>query len=544
MKKFIILLYVFFKLHSLSAQNVVINEVMYDPSGSDSGYEWIELYNPNLSMVNLMNWKIQKAGTSFSNVFTFSEIMIGSGCFLLIGETNIENADIITTLGFQNGGSATDGIRLVSADELYTDTILYDSPNSNDLEDDTGNIGDIFAPDVSGGNTLARKKDGEDTDNCEIDWFECSNPTPGEQNFYPVDLAVDSLEITQFEGIYWVNIWVVNLSTEYVHNSASSVQIAVNEGFWAEFNLPEIYPGEIININIELGSFEQGIYIVGVNLNYFYDIELDNNSSNSSFLVGSSPIVFNEIMFKPEEDAPEWIELYNYSECGYYVDNFVIFDASGGEIRFSGEIESLDYLVVTENKELLLEQYPSAPVDKIITAESWTALNNTDEILELVDIYGTDYETIEYTGEDSQTDVSLERINPYLLSELCNWGYSIRGATPGQRNSIYVVYLPENVKLSVKPNPFSPTRGERTILSFKLPEKLSTVTMRVFDLKGRMIKRLVDQTPQAAEGEIIWDGKDDTKKFLPVGIYLVLMEATSLESEKVYSQTETIIIGK
>ena len=68
--------------------------------------------------------------------------------------------------------------------------------------------------------------------------------------------------------------------------------------------------------------------------------------------------------------------------------------------------------------------------------------------------------------------------------------------------------------------------------------------MRVFDLKGRMIKRLVDQTPQAAEGEIIWDGKDDTKKFLPVGIYLVLMEATSLESEKVYSQTETIIIGK
>jgi len=61
---------------SLFAQDVVINEVLYDPDGADTGYEWIELYNNSSLALNLQDWTIEKAGTSFGLVFTFPNINI------------------------------------------------------------------------------------------------------------------------------------------------------------------------------------------------------------------------------------------------------------------------------------------------------------------------------------------------------------------------------------------------------------------------------------------------------------------------------------
>jgi flagellar hook assembly protein FlgD len=63
-------------------------------------------------------------------------------------------------------------------------------------------------------------------------------------------------------------------------------------------------------------------------------------------------------------------------------------------------------------------------------------------------------------------------------------------------------------------------------------------------LKGRLVKKLVDQTLQASEGDLIWDGRDKNGKNLPVGVYILLMEATSRESEKTYRKTTTVVIGK
>ncbi|MFH1766646.1 MAG: lamin tail domain-containing protein, partial [Patescibacteria group bacterium] len=53
--------------------HLVINEVLYDPLGSDLGYEFIELYNPTNQAVDLSNWVIEVAGTSFSEATTVPE---------------------------------------------------------------------------------------------------------------------------------------------------------------------------------------------------------------------------------------------------------------------------------------------------------------------------------------------------------------------------------------------------------------------------------------------------------------------------------------
>ncbi len=58
----------FFCLHhncwAANFGDVVINEVMYNPQGSDTGNEWIEIYNTSLSDINLTDWRFYEATTN------------------------------------------------------------------------------------------------------------------------------------------------------------------------------------------------------------------------------------------------------------------------------------------------------------------------------------------------------------------------------------------------------------------------------------------------------------------------------------------------
>ncbi len=171
-------------VYTSHSRNIVINEVLYNPVGSDFNLEWIEIYNSSDKDFDVSGWKIESGGEDFYDVFTFPEnSLIQSKQFILVGEADVNNCDYYSALSFQNGGVSTDGIRLVSHDSSYTDTILYDSPNTNNLSDDISTPGNFFAVNVQNGNSLARNEDGNDTNNCEFDFFECINPTPGEPNF-------------------------------------------------------------------------------------------------------------------------------------------------------------------------------------------------------------------------------------------------------------------------------------------------------------------------------------------------------------------------
>ncbi|RLC45112.1 MAG: hypothetical protein DRH57_08655, partial [Candidatus Cloacimonadota bacterium] len=64
-----LLLLSFFFWNCLLLADVKINELYYDHPSSDEGYEWIELYNNGTSSVNLKNWKIETAGTYFTESF-------------------------------------------------------------------------------------------------------------------------------------------------------------------------------------------------------------------------------------------------------------------------------------------------------------------------------------------------------------------------------------------------------------------------------------------------------------------------------------------
>lgn len=179
------------------ADHIVINEVLYDPVGADTGKEWIELYNPTESDINLSGWSIETAGTSFTETFSWppdEEHIIPKQSFYLVGEENISNTNIKGTLDFQNGGSASDGVRIINNEGTIIDTLLYDSPNVNNLPDDTKITPTTFAPDVKEGQTLARINDGVDTNNTETDFTTTITPTPNAPNIITEEELPDEEE--------------------------------------------------------------------------------------------------------------------------------------------------------------------------------------------------------------------------------------------------------------------------------------------------------------------------------------------------------------
>jgi len=456
--KLILILILFIIPVFILAQNVVINEVLYDPDGADSGYEWVELYNNSTSSVNLQDWYFEKAGLSFEHVYTFPNVTIEPDSFLLIGEEFVPDVDITTALAFQNGGSETDGIRLTSADGFYTDTVLYDSPNSNNLPDDLTNPGEFFAMDVSSGNTLARIMDGEDSNNCEVDFFACTQPTPGSANFYPIDLAIFNLEITQETGGYMLEMEVENLSTVSVYNLEASIDITVNDTLYGTYDLPEIPAESIIIYSCLLTEVSADYSIIGIHLNYIYDNDLSNNFVAGSILKNSSPLVLNEIMFKPLSTNQEWVEIFNRSNCAYDVDNLRITDESGSIITFDADISSNDFIVVCQDSVSFMQIYPQIDAEKLVIASDWTSLNNTDESLVLEDAFDTEFDSTSYNGNSCPADFSIERVDPFDDDNIEWYVCNDSLGTPTLPNSVLPMQFDlslEFVELSQNDNSFT-----------------------------------------------------------------------------------------
>ena len=65
------------------------------------------------------------------------------------------------------------------------------------------------------------------------------------------------------------------------------------------------------------------------------------------------------------------------------------------------------------------------------------------------------------------------------------------------------------------PNPFNPT----TSIGFSLRAG-GQVSIGIFDTRGRLVRRLVDETMGAGSHEATWDGRDDQGRNLPSGVYL------------------------
>lgn len=233
---------------------VLVNEVYYDPAPeADGGNEWIELCNNGTETVDLTGWTIESGGTDFATSFTLGTLSIAPGAYVVIGGNVADLTGEFKPSNLQNGGSETDGIRILTVEGAVVDTVLYDTdPNDNGLTDDAGLTTSAAAPDVAGGHSVGRWNgvaDCTDTDVSGADFVDYDTPSPGAVNpdAAPVDTgdtgggvtadcsAIADIRLNELisnvagvdDGLEWVELYnrgsaAVNVSEWIVRGASKS----------------------------------------------------------------------------------------------------------------------------------------------------------------------------------------------------------------------------------------------------------------------------------------------------------------------------------
>jgi hypothetical protein len=81
---------------------------------------------------------------------------------------------------------------------------------------------------------------------------------------------------------------------------------------------------------------------------------------------------------------------------------------------------------------------------------------------------------------------------------------------------------PLRLELSIpRPNPFNPS----TEVSFQVPEGTRNLSLDVYDLRGRLIRTLLEGLDSPATNEVIWDGRNDRGDLVASGVYLFRLVA-------------------
>jgi len=95
-------------------------------------------------------------------------------------------------------------------------------------------------------------------------------------------------------------------------------------------------------------------------------------------------------------------------------------------------------------------------------------------------------------------------------------------ATGIEKKDAYVTIQPLPTELTLDqnyPNPFNPT----TAVRYGLP-KLTRVYLRILNIRGQVVRTLVDDEKPAGWYTVTWDGKNESGQDVASGIYLYLIE--------------------
>jgi len=126
----------------------------------------------------------------------------------------------------------------------------------------------------------------------------------------------------------------------------------------------------------------------------------------------------------------------------------------------------------------------------------------------------TEYSTHQYTLE------SIDRI------DFLDYPTDV-GDTEKVADVIKAVHLFQNY-----PNPFNP----ETRIRFELPAR-GRVKLRIYSVKGQLIRTLVEKDMAAGSHSILWDGRDDSDRAVASGVYFY-----SLSTPKVNESRKMILL--
>ena len=147
--------------------------------------------------------------------------------------------------------------------------------------------------------------------------------------------------------------------------------------------------------------------------------------------------------------------------------------------------------------------------------------------------------------------ISLERIDfDRLTQDRTNWhsaAEAIGYATPAYKNSQYSDAGETESAIEITPEIFSPDEdGVNDVVNinyhFDTPGFTANVT--VYDSKGRIVKRLIQNELLGVKGTFSWDGINDDREKGRIGIYIFYFEVFDLSGTVKHYKKTCVLAGK
>lgn len=279
----------------------------------------------------------------------------------------------------------------------------------------------------------------------------------------------------------------------------------------------------------------------------------------------SGDLVINEVLFESSEEVPEFIELYNTSgvvielmACSMGMAENTDSDIERSMLLSAKRMQLLpgEYVVFTEDKELLEQKFPGSDTENIYEQDTWLSLGNDGGALKLENNEGEIIDIAPFSADMhfpllfETKGVSLERISPETPGDdMSNWHSAashVEYATPTKQNSQFIENKDALYQtFSVLPKEISPDNdGYNDVIniqySFVKPGYTSTI--KIFNRNGYLVNSLLNNKLCGVSGSFTWNGLSDDGKRLPMGYYIIYIEAVHPEGEVLQEKLTVLIL--
>lgn len=251
-------------------------------------------------------------------------------------------------------------------------------------------------------------------------------------------------------------------------------------------------------------------------------------------------IIINELLPEPFVDGSEYIELYNRSEQELSLKDVCISTRkSDGSLNTRYPLEAYpqtlqagDYLLLTKSIEGVENSY-SLPASLNWLECKLPVLSNTGSTVVLYREEGEIIiDEVSYSPKwhaptvKNKKGVALERKDPDKDSQNAdNWTSAASSAgfgTPGLENSQYLNGETETDSEEIDDPIYQPTG------TFQIPYRLNQSGYMargwIFDLSGRKVALIADNTSLGTQGYLEWNGKGRDGSPVNTGIYIIYLE--------------------
>jgi hypothetical protein len=511
-----------------------ISEILYDPAGSDTGYEFVELFNPGPAAISLAGLRLEAGDGAAPGRWTarWSAGVLDSvpalGRFVIGGALVTPAPDAIVTLGLQNG---PDAVRLVWPDGA-TEVVGYGALAYPEY------FCGAPAIDVPGGQSLARLPDDADAGTNALD-FAAAEPSPGRANQVRRDAAIErgSLRAEPAQPAAGrplrISAVVLDRGSEALAAAAGRTEATVDGTLLAAAELPAIAPGDSARIELELPGLAEGIHTVALVAVLSADERPDDDADTLRVRAGSGPLEITEIQFHPAAGEGEWVEVRARAAGDVPLDDFVLADRVSAGSRLpagSPPLERDSLAVLAQDRAALLARFPGLDGRRVIEVSPWPALNNSDDSSGFAD-------AVVLRGRDGlpcdRVDYSARGIRAGVPIELgaTGWGEdSDPAGTP---------LAPPRVAPAIAGTfALAPRRaavGASPTVAWSLPWARAWLSAEIFDLSGRLVSRW-------GEADVGSRGVRALPRFTAPGVYFVALRARPVQGPGQRTETRTVRI--